>query len=166
MDNCLQFHYLGSIFQTDGDILPDIQSKCDRAKVRAGCLRHIWASDLPLALKLRLYIAACCSVLVYGSEGWFLDEAACRVINGANAYMLSHITGKTKRCEVTATSTTFNIIVWIRARRLRWVGHIMRMTVNSAGEPRQIKETLRVIFDNRQSGDILMDVDEDSWEAL
>ena len=42
----------------------------------------------------------------------------------------------------------------------------MRMTVNSAGEPRQIKTTLRVIFDNRQPGDILMDVVEDSWEAL
>ena len=103
---------------------------------------------------------------MYGSEGWFLDETACRVINGANACMLSHVTGNTKRCEATTSSTTFNAIAWIRARRLRWVGHIMRMSTNSAGEPRQIKETLRVIFDHRQTGDILMDVDEDSWEAL
>ena len=33
VDNCLQFPYLGSIFQTDGDVLPDIRSKCERAKV-------------------------------------------------------------------------------------------------------------------------------------
>ena len=58
VDNCLQFPYLGSIFQTDGDQMSDVRSKCDRAKVRAGTLRHIWAADLPLRLKFRLYISA------------------------------------------------------------------------------------------------------------
>ena len=59
-------------------------------KVRVGSLRHIWASDLTLDLKLRLYISGCCSILVYGSESWVLNDEACRCINGANAYMLSH----------------------------------------------------------------------------
>ena len=80
--------------------------------------------------------------------------------------MLSHITGKDKHTEVTADITTFNIIVWIRARRLRWVGHSMRLQHNNNGEPRQIKETLRMIFDNRQPGDLLMDVEDITWEAL
>ena len=166
VNNCLQFPYLGSIFQTDGDQMPDIRSKCERAKARAGTLRHIWAADLPLQLKLRLYISACCSILVWGSEGWLLNEEACRCINGTNAYMLSHITGKSKHVEATTSTTTFDILAWIRARRLRWVGHIMRMQLNSNGEPRQIKETLRVIFDNQQEGDILMDVSDTSWDEL
>ena len=42
----------------------------------------------------------------------------------------------------------------------------MRMENNSNGEPRQIKETLRVIFDNEQKGDILMDFKETSWSDL
>ena len=161
VDNCLQFPYLGSIFQTDADQLPDVRSKCMRAKLRAGTLRHIWAATLPADLKVRLYISACCSILVYGSEGWLLNEAARKCINGANAYMLSHITGKTKREEATTATTTFNIIAWIRARRLKWVGHILRYD-----DKRLIKQTLRVIFDNRQEGDILMDVPETSWDAL
>ena len=166
IDNSLLFLYLGSLFQTDGDQTPDVLSKCARTKARAGTLRHIWAADLPMDLKLRLYISACCSILVYGSEGWLLNEETCRHINGVNAYMLSHITGKTKQEEVTTATTTFNIIAWIRARRLRWVGHIMRLSPNSNKEPRQLKETLRVIFDNRQEGDILMDVPETTWAEL
>ena len=161
VDNCLQFVYLGAIFQTDGDQMPDIRSKCARAKQRAGTLRHLWSAKLAVDLKVRLYIAACCSILVYGSEGWCLTEEACRVINGANAYMLSHVTGKTKHEEAAAATTTFNIISWIRARRLKWVGHILRLD-----DKRLIKKTLRVIFDNRQEVDILMDVQETSWDAL
>ena len=42
----------------------------------------------------------------------------------------------------------------------------MRMENNSNGEPRQIKETLLVIFDNEQKGDILMDFKETSWSDL
>ena len=42
----------------------------------------------------------------------------------------------------------------------------MRMDKNSNGEDRQIKETLKVIFYNRQRGNILMDVTADSWEEI
>ena len=30
VNNCLRFAYLGSLFQTDGDLIPDIREKCDR----------------------------------------------------------------------------------------------------------------------------------------
>ena len=56
--------------------------------------------------------------------------------------------------------------MWIRARRLKWVGHILRLK-KRRGEERLIKETLKVIYDNRQEGDILMDVPEElSWDQL
>ena len=80
--------------------------------------------------------------------------------------MLPHITGKTKREEVKETTTTFNILAWIRARHHKWAGHILRLKKRQ-GKERLIKETLRVIFDHRQAGDILMDVPEqESWEQL
>jgi hypothetical protein len=53
--------------------------------------------------------------MVWESEVWVFDEEACRYINGANTYMLSHMTNKTKREEVIPATTTFNIIVWMRA---------------------------------------------------
>ena len=59
---------------------------------------------------------------MYGSEAWLLDEEVRRCINGVNAYMLSHITGKTKREETKEDTTTFNIMVWIRSRRLAQMG--------------------------------------------
>ena len=75
--------------------------------------------------------------------------------------MLSHITGKSKREEATAATTTFDILAWIRARRLKWAGHILRLD-----EKRLIRHTLRVIYDNPQEGDMLMDVRDSSWEEL
>ena len=63
------------------------------------------------------------------------------------------------------TTTTFNILVWIRARRLKWVGHILRLK-KRRGEERLIKKTLKVIYDHRQDGDILMDVSEKNWDVM
>ena len=162
IDNCWLFEYLGSLFQADGDQTADVQRRCGMAKSRAGTLRHVWATTLPIDLKVRLYIASCCSMLVYGSEAWTLDEKTKRCINGSNAYMLSHITGKTKHEETTKDKTTFNILAWIRARRLKWVGHILRLD-----NKRLIKQALKVIYDNRQEGDILMDVPQElNWQQL
>ena len=45
------------------------------------------------------------------------------------------------------------------------MGHILRLQ-DRLGKPRLIKETLKVIFDNRQVGDILMDVDIADWDEL
>ena len=60
--------------------------------------------------------------------------------------------------------TTFNILAWIRARRLKWVGQILRLKDK---DKRLIKETLKVIHGHRQAGDILMDTAGDlSWEQL
>ena len=144
--------------------MPDIRIRAAMAKARAGALRHIWSSELSLDLKLRLYISGVCSIFVYGSESWILDEQACKCINGANAYMLSHITGKSKQEEATTATTSFDIIAWIRARRLKWVGHILRI---SDKEDRLIKKAIKHIYDNQQPGDILMDLPAHrNWKAL
>ena len=120
------------------------------------------STELALDLKLRLYIAACCSIMTYGAEAWLLDEQARRALNGANAYMLSHITGNPRRQESTADTCTFNLLLWIRARRLRWLGHILRLQ-----DERLVKQAIKHIHGHRQDGDMLMDVDPSlSWEAL
>ena len=103
--------YLGSLFQVDGDQMPDIRRRIAMAMQRAGKLRHVWAAEeLSLDLRMRLYRAAVCSILVYGSEAWFLNDKACKALNGANARMVSHITGRTVREEASPATWTFDIV--------------------------------------------------------
>ena len=85
-----------------------------QARTRAGQMRNLWTEDLNLPLKLRLYKSAVCSILVYGSEAWKLDEQTCRMLNGANTTMLTHITGKTRHEEALPDTRTFDIVSWIR----------------------------------------------------
>ena len=103
-----------------------------------------------------------CSILTYGSEAWRLDERACKAINNANARMLAFITGKTVAEEAVVATTTFNLLMWIRCRRLQWVGHILRMQ-----DSRLVKRALQHIYTNRQVGDLLMDIPKDAtWAEL
>ena len=112
-------------------------------KASAGQLRHTLSSeDLELDLKLRPYISgAVCSIL---TEAWLLNEETSRVLNGANAYtgMLSHITDNNHKYEASADTTTFNLLQWIRARRHRWLGHILRLP-----DERLIKQAVRHIHE-------------------
>ena len=126
-------------------------------------MRHIWASAaLPLRLKLRLYAAAVGSVLTYGSEAWILDAATCKAITDANAQMLTHITGQTQHEEATKSTTTFDMVRNIRARRLQWLGHILRMN-----DQRLVKRAAFHIFTHRQEGDLCMDAPAVTrWEDL
>jgi ribonuclease HI len=123
---CFTFPYLGHQFQADGNADYDIEVRMARARSVFGSMRHIWNnSDIPERLKIQLYKAGVCSVLTYAHETWTLNEATCRRLNGWNCRCLVKITGKEYREE--ATTPTFDLVTALRARRLRWLGHILRM---------------------------------------
>ena len=50
------------------------------------------------------------------------------MINGANSLMVARITNKTPHEKTRPATRSFDVIQWIRARRLQWVDHILRMT--------------------------------------
>ena len=143
--------------------MADIKARTAMARQRFGKLRHIWTNkELHLNLRLRLYKSCVCSVLTYGSEAWQLHEEARRTLNGANSQMLSIITGKTPHQEASAKWRTFDLVAWIRARRLQWVGHILRM-----GPERMVKQAVFELFKAPTKGNLLMDVPAvDSWKEL
>ena len=96
--NCWHFKYLGSVFEAGGSQMPDVRKRIAMAKARFGKMRHIWTdNELHQNLRLRLYRSSVCSILTYGSEAWFLTEQVQRALNGANAQMMSVITGKSPR---------------------------------------------------------------------
>ena len=75
------------------------------------------------------------------------------MLNGANSRMMSRITSKTIHEEASKETRTFDVVSWIRARRLQWVGHILRMD-----EGRMVHRALKHIYENKSEGDLLMDL--------
>ena len=76
--------------------------------------------------------------------------------------MLTVITGRSQREEASAETKTFDLVRWIRARRLQWVGHILRMR-----DDRLVKDAVRLMYNSTQEGDLLMDVPAtDTWREL
>ena len=125
------------------------------AQQRHGKMRHIWkSSQLHPRLKMRLYVSAVCSMMIYGSEAWKLDEQTMRALNFANSKMVSSITGRTIH-EEASTGKTYDVIAGIRVTRMRWLGKILRMDDN-----RLIQRAVKMIYHNRRDGDILMDAPE------
>ena len=49
-----------------------------------------------------------------------------KILNGTNSIMLASFTGNTIRQETTPSSTSVNLIHKLRARRHKWLGHIIR----------------------------------------
>ena len=143
--------------------MADVRARIAMAQTRYGKLRHIWHNnDLHRGLKLRLYKACICSILTYGSEAWTLTTETTRALNGANAQMMAGITGNTPQQEASKKSRTFDVVMWIRARRLQWLGHILRM-----GPERLLKQAVFEMFRNRKEGDMLMDAPaHQSWREL
>ena len=76
--------------------------------------------------------------------------------------MMTHITDKTIKEEVSASTRTFNILRWIRERRLKWLGHILRMP-----DFRLVKLAIRVQHNRGNCGNLLMDIPGNyNFEAL
>ena len=153
LENVFTFKYLGSLFAANGQHSYDIKARIAKAQVRCGQLRSIFDSPkLNVQLKIRLYIAAICSLMTFGSETWDLTPAACRLLNNANSLMLARITGKSIREEARTCTTSFNFVHNVRRRRLKWLGKILR-----SGEE---KLTYNAIIEQHQMnrpGNLLMD---------
>ena len=80
---------------------------------------------LSRALKLMTYQIAVCSTLTHTSEAWMLTDPVMRSVNVFNSRCLHEITDQNYR--VTATAPEYDLLLAIRQRRLRYLGHILHM---------------------------------------
>lgn len=121
-----EFSYLGCGFQADGDPRHAAEVRMAQARARFGELHHLWgAGALGLRLKIRLFAAAVCSMLAHGSEAWILSEGLCKSLRHWCACCLTIITGRSVRDE--SVRPSFDLVRRLRARRLKWLGGILRM---------------------------------------
>ena len=157
------FIYLGSLIQCDGDDMADVTHRMNIAQSVFSALSHIWNDHrLPQSMKIRLYILAVCSTMTHACESWDLSASVCRKINGFNSRCLHIITGKDYR--ETATNPVFNLLLSVRKRRLRYLGHVLRMS-----NDRLVKKTLLAYTHGGEhvpEGSLLMDCDNLSLPEL
>ena len=126
LENVYTFEYLGSKQQSDGQDDTDVKHRMEIAHATFSSLSHVWPDHrLPINLRLRLYCAAVCSTFSHACEAWDLTEAVTKKINGFNSRCLHIITQKTYR--ETAVNPDFNLVGAVRKRRLRYLGHILRL---------------------------------------
>ena len=84
------FIYLGSwIESTDREI----RVRKGKAWGALHRLKDIWKSKLSKSLEIRLFIAACESVLLYGSDTWTLAKAQEKSLDGTYTKMLRMVLG-------------------------------------------------------------------------
>ena len=164
LKNTFLFKYLGSIFSADGSHQHDVTRRIILAKKRCGQLRNVFSSpDVPKDLKISIYKSAVMSLLTYGCEAWALTPKLQARLNGANASCLARITGHSNHFEASARTQTFDVVLAIRQRKWKWLGHILRQPGD-----RLTKLALRVQFDNNDHFNMLQDVPPflDSFDQL
>ena len=129
LKNAYNFSSLGFVAQADGSREHAVVVRMAQARSSFGKLRHIWKSkSLSLKAKLQVYQSGVCSVLVYGHEAWKLTSKVVKMLRGWNARCLAQISGRDVPEE--CRNPSFDLISTLRVRRLRWVGHVIRMDVN------------------------------------
>ena len=136
IDNVYSFEYLGSRIQCDGDFKADVKYRMEIAQARFSSLFNIWDDHrLSTNMKVKLYRTSVCSTLTHACEAWVLNDNVKRMVNGFNSTCLHTITKKCYR--EMAMNPPFNLVLAIRRRRLRYLGHVLRMH-----EDRLVRRTL------------------------
>ena len=130
LDNVLHFEYLGSQLQGDGEDEADVRHRMDVAQAAFGSLSHLWSDHrLSRATKVRLHRISVCSTLTHSCEAWTLTRTVTRIVNGFNSRCLHVITGEDYR--TTAIVSAYNLVLAVRKRRRRYLGHVLRLPAES-----------------------------------
>ena len=154
LENVYSFEYLGARLQCDGADDADVLHRMAIAQATFGSLSNIWNDHrLSHALKMRTYRLSVCSTLTHSSEAWTLTAAVSRSINGFNSRCLHFITGQDYRD--TATAPQYDLLRAIHQRRMRYLGHVLRMP-----ESRVVRRALMALTEggtHYPEGSLLMD---------
>ena len=126
LENMPHFQYLGSRLQGDGSDEADVDTRLEIAQSAFSSLNHLWADHrLSRTTKLRLYRVCVCSSITHCCEAWTLNRTVTRSINGFNSRCLHVMTGEHYR--ETATAPAYDLVLAVCRRRLRYLGHVLRM---------------------------------------
>ncbi len=130
------FTYLGSVISQEEGAQKDIRNRMCKARNAFVKLRPVWRSTTyGIRTKLQLYNSLVKSVLLYSSECWKMTETDFKGIeafhNGCLRKILRIFWPKViSNKELYVRTNSEPIGTTIRRRRLRWLGHVLRMPSN------------------------------------
>ena len=127
------FTYLGSVINQESGPERDIQSRLGKASGAFSTLHSIWKSkQITLKTKVKLYNSNVKSVLLYGSECWRETKKDMSKIEAFHNRCLRKLCNiywpnKISNARLYERTGCRSIVQEIRQRRLRWLGHVLRM---------------------------------------
>ena len=131
------FTYLGSLISKGNGGQQDIKARLGKARCAFAKLQNIWKSNqYTTKTKIRLYNSVVKSILLYGSECWRLVKGDMAKIDAFPDRCLRNI------CRIFWPNNISNVDLYkktgcnsavldIKRRRLRWLGHVLRMPQDS-----------------------------------
>ena len=141
LENVEDFTYLGSVISKDNGVKKDIQSRLHKARGAFCRLRPIWKSkQYSQRLKIHLNKSNVKSILLYSSECLRVNQRDMERVEAFHNTCLRRICNifwpqKISNKALYLKTACQSIISEIKRRRLRWLGHVLRMT------PAQIPRT-------------------------
>ncbi|CAH8534076.1 unnamed protein product [Schistosoma haematobium] len=133
-----KFVHLGSCMSAGGGVTDEINARIMKATAAYANLGHLWRlRDVSLAVKGRIYNASVRAVLLYACETWPLrvedvrrlsvfDHRCLRRV--ADIQWQHHVSNAEVRHRVFGHRDDNSIGVTILKHRLRWLGHVLRMS--------------------------------------
>ena len=131
-----QFKYLGSIFTSDSTIDAEVAHRVASASGAFARLHKakVWThKTLSLPVKLQFLHSIVMSVLLYAGETWTLLNKHLGPLSVFHMRCLRRICGislldHTPNQDILSKCETFSVDSQLRHKRLRWYGHVCRMS--------------------------------------
>jgi hypothetical protein len=133
-----EFTYLGSLVNATNTTSDEIKRRIAIAnRTVHGLQRHLKNKNIKRALKLNIYRTLIRPVLIYGAETWILSQNDKRLLGIFERKILRKIFGAVNEnglwrrrynFELYQLYTDPDIVKFVKVQRLRWAGHIARMS--------------------------------------
>ena len=128
-----KFTYLGSVISNEDRAKADINTRINKARNAFKSLQNIWKSKkISLKTKIKVYSSNVKTVLLYGSECWRVITTEMNKLNSFHNDCLRKICrifwpNKISNADLYTKTKEKDIESQITTRRLRWLGHVLRM---------------------------------------
>ena len=126
------FKYLGSMFAAEGGSDTDVNNRMNVAWAKWREVSGVRCDKkMPIKLKDKIYKTIVKPATIYGSECWAVKKNDTQKLHTTEMRMLRWARGKTKKDHVKnediwREANTDPMTSFLRKKRLRWYGHVLR----------------------------------------